>query len=251
MNTEIMFAITFAALLIAILIGMMLRRLLPEGHLNSDTKDAVRLATGFLATMTALILGLLISSAKNSYDTVRSEVIQMSAKVSFLNRLLEAYGPEAAEARAHFRDAVENAIQSMWPEGPNRLERANPNVQAGDALYVSIQRLTPHDDLQRDVKNQALSVTAETGQLRTLLTAQLVASISKPMLVVLIYWLAIIFLSFGLLAPTNRTATVALVISALSVSSAVFLILELDRPFGGVVRISNEPLRHALAQLAK
>jgi hypothetical protein len=251
MNTEMMFAFTFGCLLLAILIGMALRRFLPQDHLSQETKDAVRLTTGFLATMTALILGLLISSAKSSYDTVRTEVIQMSAKVTFLDRVLEGYGPEAAEARGHLHEAIESAVQTMWPDNPNRLIRANPNIHAGDAAYAAIERLVPQGDMQRDLKSQALSLAIELGELRTLLVAQLVNSISKPMLMVLIYWIAIIFVSFSMLAPSNRIATVALLISAFSVSSAVFLVLELDRPFGGLVRISNEPLLHAIEQLVK
>ena len=250
MNAEIVYVVTFGCLLAAVLLGIWLRHLL-ESRLTADTKDAVKLTTGFLATMAALILGLLTSSAKGSYDAARDQVIQMAGKVSFLDRVLEVYGPEAADTRALFRDTVQGSIQRMWPEGPNKLARVAPNSKAGSAVFAAIEGLAPHDDLQRTIKTQAATLAIELGQVQSLLLAQSTASISKPMLIVLIYWLTIIFLAFSLLAPNNKTATLALIISALSVSGAVFLIMELDQPFGGWVRISSEPMRNALSQMAQ
>jgi hypothetical protein len=229
---------------------MALRRLL-EHHLSGDTKDAVKLATGFLATMAALVLGLLISSAKGTYDTARNGVIEMAGKVAFLDRVLAAYGPEAAEARSLFRGTVDEMIQRMWPNELDKPTLVAPDTRAGYAVFTAIQSLTPHDEVQRTLKAEATSLAIQLGQLRSLLLARSTASISKPMLVVLIYWLTVIFLAFSLLAPNNATATLALVISALSVSGAVFLIMELDRPFGGYVRIPSEPMRNALSQMAE
>lgn len=112
-------------------------------------------------------------------------------------------------------------------------------------------RLAPHDDTQRSLKAQATTLVMEFGQLRSMLTAQSVASISRPMLIVVICWLMLIFLSFSLLAPPNPTATVALVASTLSVAGAIFLILEMDLPFEGMIRISSEPMLRAISHLAK
>lgn len=249
MNTEIISVITFGCLFAAVVVGIGLRRLL-ERHLSGDTEDAVKLATGFLATMAALVLGLLISSAKGTYDNARNGVVEMAGKVGFLDRVLAAYGPEAAEARSLFRGTVEEMIRRMWPKESDRPALIAPDAKAGYAVFAAIQQLTPRDDMQRSIKAEATSLAIELGQLRSLLLARSTASISRPMLIVLIYWLTIIFLAFSLLAPNNATATLALVISALSVSGAVFLIMELDRPFGGYVRIPSEPMRSALSQLA-
>jgi hypothetical protein len=200
---------------------------------------------GLIATMSALVLGLLVSSAKESYDTVRSEVIQMAAKVTFLDRVLKLYGPDAAELRASFHTAVGDVARQMWADAGGA---APPHVQTGDALYVAIQGLSPRDDSQQTLKQQAMSLAAELGQLRTLMHAQSVASISRPLLVVVVSWLAIIFFSFSLLAPPNLIAKAALTVSALSVTGAIFLILEMDRPFTGLIRISNQPMVNALNQ---
>jgi hypothetical protein len=251
MNTKIISLIIFGCIVGAVLIGRALRRLLSEDQLSADTKETVKLAMGLVATMSALVLGLLVSSAKGSYDTVKSEVIQMTAKVVFLDRVLTGYGPEATGARARLREACKETVDRVWPRDASTSMDLAPNTQAGNAVYLAIQDLTPQNDLQRSLKAQATTLAVEMGQLRTLLVAQSVPSISKPMLVVLISWLAVIFLSFSLLAPRNATATLALMVSALSVVAAIFLILELDRPLGGLLRISYEPMLRALNQLAK
>ena len=201
--------------------------------------------------MSALVLGLLVSSAKSSYDTERSEVIQMAAKVAFLDRMLAMYGPEAAEARVRFHDAIKGAVQQMWPEEVRLPAQLAPNTQAGNVVYGIVQALSPHDDAQHKLKEQAISVGIDIGQLRSLLVAQSVPSISKPMLIILVSWLVIIFLGFSVLAPPNATTILALMVSAVAVSGAIFLILELDQPFGGFLRISSEPMVNALHQLEK
>jgi len=251
MHSALIAAVVFACLVTALLLGMWLRRLLPAHHLSAETKDTVRLAMGLVATMTALLLGLLVSSAKGSYDTLRGDVIQMAAKISFLDRMLTGYGPETAEARAQLRTAVEGAVRRLWPEDGAAPALGAANLQAGNAVYAAIQHLAPRDDAQRIVKTQAANLAVELGELRELLLAQSVSSVSKPLLVFVALWLVVIFLSFSLLAPRNATATLALVISALSVSGAIFLILELDRPFGGLVRISSEPMLQALNHLTR
>jgi hypothetical protein len=251
MNTTLTALIVFGCLVAAVLLGRLIRRLLPQEHLSADSRDVIKLAIGLVATMSALVLGLLVSSAKGSYDTERSEVIQMAAKVAFIDRVLAVYGPEAAEARARFHDAVAEAVQQMWPEEARRPAQLAPNAQAGNIVYGVIQSLSPRDDAQRKLKEQAISVGIDIGQLRSLLVAQSVPSISTPMLIILVLWLATIFLGFSTLTPPNLTVILALIISAVAVSGAIFLILELDQPFGGIIRISSEPMVNALSQFAK
>jgi len=241
----------FVALVGAAFLGRRVRRYLPEDHLSADSKDAVKLAMGLVATMTALVLGLLVSSAKGTYDTTRSEVIQMAAKVAFLDRVLALYGPEAAEARVELRAVVADAARRIWSTDPGRAAQLAPNQQAGDALYIAIQRLSPNDDAQRTLKGQVTTLMVDLGQLRSLLVAQSIPSISKPMLIILVSWVVVIFFGFSLLAPPNATTTLALVASAFSVAGAIFLILELDHPFGGLIRIPSEPMINVLSHLAK
>ena len=247
MNAEIIALVTFGLLIIAIFAGMQVA----EEGLSKSTKDTVKLATGLVATMTALVLGLLVSSAKSSYDTVRSEVIDVSSKIVFLDRLLTGYGPEAAEARALLRAWTEEATNRMWPSEAGRSADLTPNSEAAKTVYLTIQNLPAKDDVHRAVKAEATEVMVEIGKIRSLLVAQSVPSVSKLMLAVVISWLVIIFFSFSMLAPTNAPAITALVVSALSVCGALSLILELDQPFDGLIGISSEPMRNALAQLVR
>ncbi len=251
MDITLTAALICACFVAAVLVGMRIRRCLPDHHLSADTKDTVKLAMGLVATMSALLLGLLVTSAKTSYDAARGQVIQMAAKVAFLDRVLVAYGAESADVRAQLSTLVQEAVLSMWPEAASRPVQLAPNTSAGDAFYEALQQLSPRDDRQRSLKTKAASLAEDLAQIRTLLLVQSAPSISTPLLVVVVSWLVLIFLSFSLLAPSNATATLAMIISALSVAGAIFLILQLDRPFGGMIKIPSAPMVNVMSHLAK
>jgi hypothetical protein len=232
-------------------LGLFLRAALPQHHLGEETKDTVKLSMGLVATMTALLLGLLVASAKGSYDAQRSQLIQMSAKIAFLDRVLSNCGPDAFEARAVLRLSTERMITRIWPDDNSRQAELAPSASAGQAVYESIQKISPQTDAERAAKSQALQSTVEIGQMYWLLFQQAGTSISTPLLIVVVFWLAIIFLSFGIFTPRNGTAITALMASALSVCVAIFLLLELDHPFSGLIGISSEPMRSALEHLGR
>jgi hypothetical protein len=233
------------------LLGMFLRTRLPPHHLSPETKDLVKLGVGLIGTMSALVLGLLVASAKGSYDTQRSELIQMSAKIVVLDRVLAHYGPEATETRDLLRRFVVGTLDRMWPEQRSSPAQLAPATTEGESFYDKVQALAPQNDAQRSLQAQALSIAMDLGQTRWLMFQQTDSSISMPLLVVVVFWLAIIFTSFGLFAHPNGLAIGVLLISAASVSAAIFLILELDQPFDGLIRMSSGPLRSALAQLGR
>ena len=251
MNTILFTAVISACLFGAVLLGMGLRRLLPEHHLSQDTKDTVKLAMGMVATMAALLLGLLVSSAKGDYDSEQSNVRQIAAKVAFLDRVLTDYGSEAAEVRARLHAMVEEGIRRMWPGEGNGPIQLVPNIPGADAAYFAIQHLSPRDDIQRGLQAQAATLAVEIGQLQAMLMAESIPSISMALLIVVISWLMAIFLSFSLFAPPNATANLALMVGVLAVSGAIFLILELDQPFGGLIQISSQPILNVLSHIAK
>jgi hypothetical protein len=220
--------------------GRWIRRLLPEPHLNADSKDAVKLALGLVATMTALLLSLLVNAVRGTFETRRNEVVEMSAQVALLDRLLLLYGSDASEARTQFRLAVEDALHRMWPEERGNRAQMAPNTRGGDAFYVALMHLVPQNEVQADVKGHALKLALEIARLRALLLAQSAQSISGGMPIAVICWLVIIFFGFGILAPPNATTSLALGAAAISVAGAVFLILELDQPMDGWIKVSNK-----------
>jgi len=250
MNSTITGALVFACLFGAGLLGVRVRAALPEDHLSTETKDAVKVGMGLVATMAALVLGLLVASTKGSYDAQKNEVTQMAAKSVFLDRVLANYGSESAESRDLLRRSVGSAISHMWPDKTSsQPAQLDPSGSSGEAFFNSIQKLSPQNDVQRSLKSQAAQIAADLGQMRWLLFEQTETSISVAMLIVLISWLAIIFVSAGLFAPPNATVVIALMLAALSVSGAIFLILELDMPFDGVIQISQKPMYNALIHL--
>jgi len=251
MNVTVIAGIAFAGILGTTLLGMHLRAALPDNHLSPETKDTVRVGMGFVATMTALLLGPLIASAKGSFDFQRSQVIQIAGKVSYLERVLVIYGPETEEARKLVRETTEGLMQKLWADRSSLEAPVDPTLATSQALYSSIQKLAPQNDEQRALKAEALDTIIDLGKTRWLLFAQANPSIPTPLLIMVIVWLAIIFLSFGLFAPTNKTVVVIMIMISLLVSSALFLILELDRPFDGVIQVSNAPMSHALSNLGR
>jgi hypothetical protein len=235
----------------ASLLGMLMRPALSQHHLSADTKDSVKLGMGLVGTMTALMLGLLVAAAKSAYDTEKSEVTQMAAKLIFLDRVLANYGPESADSRVELRRMVESALSRMWPEERSQSSQLDPSGSSAEELHKAIQKLAPRNDVQGSLKSQAVGVVGDLGQLRWLLFEQSGSSISMPLLILVISWLAIIFFSWGLFAPSNSIAIAALLLAAVSVSGAIFMILELDQPFDGLIHISSAPMRNALAHLGK
>jgi hypothetical protein len=234
-------SIVFACVFGGALLGMLLRAILPEHHLSADSKSSLSLVMGLIGTMSALVLGLLVATAESSYSTRKSEFTQMSANVVLLDRTLAHYGPETKPARGLLRGAVAHWLQqSSFENGTSR---------GGEVLYDAIQQLSPKDDSQRWLQGQALTMAIDLGQTRWLLFEQSSSSIPTAFLVVVAFWLSVIFASFGLFAPRNATVVAALLVGALSVSGAILLILELDAPFRGLIRISDAPLRRALSQL--
>ena len=243
--------IVFACIFGGALLGMLLHRILPEHHLSSESKDVIKLGMALTATMSALVLALLVSSAKGSYDAQRNEITQLSANIILLDRVLAHYGPQTKEARVLLGQTARGMLDRIWPESHTKNAELKPAGAGGERFYDKIQELSPQNEVQRSLQGQALKMSVDLGQTRWLLFEQGGSAIPMPFLVLLVFWVTIIFLSFGLFAPPNATVIATLFLCALSVSGAIFMILELDRPFGGLIHISSAPMHNALAQLGK
>ncbi|MGH7836252.1 MAG: hypothetical protein ACREQC_00350, partial [Candidatus Binataceae bacterium] len=233
------------------LLGMFIRDLLPEHHLSKDSQDVVKLGMGLIGTMSALVLGFLVASAQGSYATRGSELTQMAANTVLLDRVLAHYGTETKDARDLLRNAVAIVLEQTWREGSTEAAKFDPTAARAEGLYDLINQLTPRNEAQRSSQAEALTIALNLAQMRWLLFEQSRGSIPMPFLVILGFWLCIIFVSFGLFAPSNGTVIATLLVCALSVAGAIFLILELDRPFEGLMQISSAPLHNALSHLGR
>lgn len=247
MNAIVIFCITFVCLSGGALLGMFL----PGHQLSTEDKDVVRLGTGLIGTIAALVLGLLIASAKSSYDTQSAQVRQMTANIIVLDNLLAQYGPETSVSRNLLRRGVVLLADRMWLENSSDSDKAAPFVasDASEMFYAKLHQLSPQNDAQRSLQARTIQISTDIAQTRLLLFAQAGNAIPMPFLVVLIFWLTIIFTSFGLFTRPKGIVVGSLLIFALSTAGAIYMILELGQPFAGLMEISSAPLRNALAPL--
>jgi hypothetical protein len=246
-------SIVFACVFGGALLGMFLRVVTPEHHLSQNSQDVIKLGMGLIATMAALVLGLVIATAKSSYDTQDAAVKHSAAKVLLLDRVLANYGPETRETRDLLRRIVANRLEAIWPEDrsqPARLD-APETVSTAQGIEARILQLSPQNDAQRWLQSQALQIGSDLMETRWLVLGGLGRSVPVPFLVVVVFWLTIIFGSFGLFAPRNVTVVAVLFLCALSVAGSIFLILEMDHPFEGLMKISSAPLRYTLSHLGQ
>lgn len=242
--------IGFACVFGGALLGMFLRAVLPEHHLSAESKDIIKLWMGLVGTISAFVLGLLIASAMGSYNTQRSELTQMSTNIILLDGVLAHYGPETKEARSALRRDVATALDRIWLKKSSQSSEEPAKGWTG-VVYEIIKVPAPQNDAQRLIQAQALSLALNLAQTRWLMFEQRSSQIPRPFLMILLFWITIIFISFGLFARPNATVIASLFVCALSVSGAVYLILDMDQPFGGLIQVSSAPLRDALSHLGQ
>jgi len=243
--------IVFAVIFGGALTGVFVRPLLSEKHLHPDSKEVVKMATGLIGTLAALVLGLLIASAKSSFDQKTNQVRQMTATIILLDDLLAQYGPEAASLRTLLRQSIPPLANRIWRE--EEIPASNPvhfeSTAQSLAFENQLERLSPDNDTERSLLSRAIQAFTEGAQIRLQLFAQAGGSIPAPFLIILVFWLGAIFVSFTLFARTNLVVMAALFVCALSFACAIFLVLELDNPFSGLMGMSSATLRGALLPL--
>src|SRR5215470_5686110 len=230
-------------------VGYGLQRLLPKHHLSKDAQDAVKLAVGVIATSTALVLGLLVSSSKAQFDAMGSRLVQFGANLIVLDNTLAEYGPEAKPAREQLRRGIETTLQRLWPDERLAAGSTMKAIERGsdvDAIRATLRELKPMTDEQRALLAQARQIANDISRARWTVIEDAQRGLPPILLGVLIFWLTLLFLSFGLFAPRNWMVFLALIVSACSMAAAIFLVLEMNSPLDGLMKISSAPLRKAL-----
>ncbi len=235
------------------LLGATLRRLLPGHHLTADSRDVVKLGAGLIATQAALVLGLLVSSAKTSFDATNEGLTQSSVKLIVLDNLLSNYGPETNDIREHLRRALANAYDQVWSR--NRISRSQIKGMESSTEWAKIdglmRALTPRNESQSLLKQQALSLATDLTQLRWILYERADISLPTVFLVVLIFWFTMLFATFGMLTPNNATVTMVLLVCSLAVAGGILLILEMSHPLTGLMQVPGLPIQKALEHMGR
>lgn len=248
MNPGWVGGIAFLCSIVGVLLGVWLRTRLPPAHLQGESKEVIKLGIGLTATVTALVLGLVTASAKNSFDAVDTAVKETATKLLVIDRTLARYGPEAAAIRVELKHVVGERVEMIWPSDSARPSALDPTT-AGRAprverLVDSIRSLDAGDDLKSALQARAVGLAEEVLEARWTAMAGTESSVPVLFLVVVMSWLTLIFAIYGMFAD-NRTAVAVLFVCAFSIGSALFLVLELDAPFDGLIQVSADPLRYA------
>src|SRR5262249_54309302 len=186
-------------------LGSLIRSRLPDHYLRDDSKDVVKMASGMIATLVALVIGLLVSASKSSFDQASSGVTQIGAKIILLDRAIVRYGPETKAIRERMRGEIANSIERLWPTGRGlKLSLAAVEHGAGmDDVLDMIEQLAPPDEARRAIRSHSLQICSELVHSRWLMIEQSQTTVPMVFLGMLIFWLTVLFASLGLLAPRN------------------------------------------------
>ncbi len=253
MNALAVGGLVFALVFAGALLGMYLRAVLPKHHLSDDSKDIIRISTAMIATLAALVVGLLIASAKSSFDGKSNALTRSATHFVLLDRTMAQYGPETREARALLRQMILTRLHQIWPE--QSAGKLDPEVIGQGAGIEVIQRklldLAPQNDAQRWLKSTALQLSSDIAEVRWSAVEGMGSSIQWPFLTIMVFWFAVIFASFGLFAPRNSIVIIALFVCALSFAGSIYLIVEMDQPYGGLIKLSSAPVLTALEQIGR
>ncbi len=241
--------------------GRWLLKVLPETHRTQETKDFTRIVSGLLVTFTALVLSLLITTVNGDFKKTDNDLRAYASMIVLLDGELDAFGPATVHTRSLLRQYTASAIASTWPgETPpsGDYPKAAPDGTDIDALVLGdllrqaeteIRHLKPQDAEAEKVQAACLTRMAALLDQRWSLISEAHSSITPAFFVMMLFWLAIVFLSFGMTAPPNMVAAASILMVAVSVAGAIFVILERDGPLDGLLQVGSEPMRHALRHL--
>jgi hypothetical protein len=243
--------LAFAVIFGGGMLGVLLGKILPERYFGDATKSIVQTASGMVSLLAALVLGLLVATAKNKFDNRNKQTEVLAGSLMFLDRQLVNYGAGANDERLLLRQYTSSKIAETWAQGHRAKPRPGdpPTWKLLEELQQRLHGLTAGSEAQRAAAASALQIVGDLEKTSWLETAQASDHVPQPFVVTLIAWLFVLFVSFGLFAPRNALVIVALLVGALAVSGAIALIVDIDLPFEGIIAVSPQPMQEALSQM--
>jgi len=233
------------------LVGLYLKRRLPERHMSTGSRDMIGAIMGLLSLLLALVLGTLVGSAHQFFTSQKAELESLGARSLELELAFRQYGPETEPLRQMMKTSVQEASDAA--QG-NR-KAYEQHFEIGDYLSKfekwndMVASLAPHTPQQTELLSSIRSISASFQQTRLLMSEQLASSISWPLLVIVVGWALLLFCGFGVISGLNLTSVVALALGAFAVATAIFLILELNRPFSGLLHVPTMSIEATLKAL--
>lgn len=228
--------------------GIYLKEHLPGHLLSEESRAIIKAARNVVVGLAALTLGLLIATAKGSFDLKETELKDAAAKMIALSHLLHKYGNQADKAQASLRHVARSGIDVIEKTSKNGLRADGVRGVGIDNLLTELIALPEQNAGQTWIKNSALSLGSEIATSRWKIYQRSSSTVSPLFLAVLVFWLMTIFFSLGLISPFNAAVVSALFTASLSMTGAILLTLELDQPYGGLIQMTTEPLKMALQQ---
>ncbi|MEW6125199.1 MAG: hypothetical protein AB1698_21550 [Pseudomonadota bacterium] len=248
MTPTLVSIIAFTGMFGGALSAMFIARRLSAHHVSSSTQDTVKLGVGMVAAMTSLILGLMTASVKGNFDTTDRDVHTYALNILSLEADLRHAGPEACTAQKMLADYTRAILAENWKDAPG-LPRRQVETGSSDLLLELdnfVRNWAPTTTVLQEVRSSALTDLRSILTTRWTVSEEAAASVPAVFIVVLIVWLALIFISFGLFAPPNGVVIACFLLCAVSIGGALFLILEMSGPFDGFIAISPQPLVRAI-----
>lgn len=236
------------------LAGLALGRILPQDQASEATHKAVQLTMSVVGLLAALVLGLLVASAKSSLDTSSKEVEQFGTSLVLLDRDAVHLGSEAVPVRALLRAFTEEKITQTWTqtwtEDPAAADHSR-TVKLLEDIQARVRAFVPQTDTEREARTSSLRLIDDIKQNSRLLAVQQSRHVPRFFLIVVVFWLGVLFFSYGVFSPPNAVVIAAMVIAAFSVSAAVNLIIDMDHPFAGYIAVSKVPMQQALDSMTR
>lgn len=245
MNAITTTLLALTCMLAGVFIGSVLRKTSPENHRVGESRDAIRSGLAVIGTLAALVLGLMVSSASRNFETLNGGLTENAASYIDLDRILAQYGAGSGPSRDLLKQAVAAEIDHIWPKGGTEVPSMSYSVEF-EAVAGSLRELRPESESQKILKPRAMQVMGEALKQRWLVVAHAHTSVPTAFVVIVVFWFAVLFAVFTLLAPSNATANSFMVFCTVAVAGGVFLVLDMSQPFDGLIRISREPMETAL-----
>ena len=244
--------VILACMVAGVLCGWVLAGLLPSDHLTADGRDTIKVSVAMVATISALVLGLLTADSKSALDGKQEQVRTMASDILRLDRMLAMIGPDTAGIRDDLKSAVGQRIAAVWPDQAGDVALgAVKQGAAVEGILRGLLALQPKGDTETWLRSQALDLANDMGGIRWTLVAESSSVIQWPFVILVAFWLTIVFASFALFAPRNASVGVAMLLAAVSVAGAFYLILDMDQPYSGLIRVESRPLVDTYASLGR
>jgi hypothetical protein len=242
--------VTFLCTFGGALVGMVLHVRLPDHHLDGKSTDVVKLVMGLIATMSALVLGLLIATSQSTYNGQSGNVQSLAANTLEIDRMAQLYGEQTAELRDLLRQTIVAEHDRIWSRSEVDIDKLKSfDARVGNGMILNLANLAPDTEARRFAKSEILQLMSNSAKIRLLMSEQVDNAVPWPFLAILIAWVSMLFMGFGMLARLNATVLTVLFVGAISISGAIFLVMDLGTPYSGLIRLSDAPVVDAIARL--